>query len=51
MQLRGLWDYITAHSPDKVGVYSSAGIWPSRLEQAVRDYLREQDVPLPGRQG
>jgi ADP-ribose pyrophosphatase YjhB (NUDIX family) len=25
--------------------------WPSRLEQAVRDYLREQGVPLPGRAG
>ena len=25
--------------------------WPSRLEQAVRDYLREQGVPLPGREG
>ena len=25
--------------------------WPSRLEQAVRDYLREQDVPLPDREG
>ena len=24
---------------------------PSRLEQAVRDYLREQGVPLPGREG
>ena len=23
--------------------------WPSRLEQAVRDYLREQGVPLPDR--
>jgi hypothetical protein len=21
--------------------------WPFRLEQAVRDYLREQGVPLP----
>ena len=26
-------------------------LWPSRLEQAVRDYLREQGVPLPGREG
>ena len=25
--------------------------WPSRLEQAVRDYLRDQGVPLPGREG
>jgi hypothetical protein len=25
--------------------------WPSRLEQAVRDHLREQGVPLPGREG
>jgi hypothetical protein len=25
--------------------------WPSGLEQAVRDYLREQGVPLPGRTG
>jgi len=25
--------------------------WPSRLEQAVRDYLRDQGVPLPAREG
>lgn len=25
--------------------------WPSRLEQAVRDYLREQGAPLPDRAG
>lgn len=25
--------------------------WPTRLEQAVRNYPREQGVPLPGRQG
>jgi hypothetical protein len=25
--------------------------WPSRLEQAVRDYLREQGAPLPDRTG
>jgi hypothetical protein len=25
--------------------------WPTRLEQAVRDYLRDQGVPLPGRTG
>jgi hypothetical protein len=25
--------------------------WPSRLEQAVRDYLRQQGAPLPGRAG
>ena len=25
--------------------------WPSRLEHAVRDYLREQGAPLPGRTG
>lgn len=25
--------------------------WPSRLEQAVRNYLGEQGVPLPGRAG
>ena len=25
--------------------------WPSRLEQAVRDYLRDQGVPLPGHEG
>jgi hypothetical protein len=25
--------------------------WPSRLEQAVRDYLGEQGVPVPGREG
>ena len=25
--------------------------WPTRLEQAVRDYLRDQGVPLPDRTG
>jgi hypothetical protein len=25
----GFWDYVTAHSPYKVGVYSSAGVWAS----------------------
>src|ERR1700757_3252092 len=25
----GFWDYITAHSPYKVGVYSSPGVWAS----------------------
>jgi hypothetical protein len=55
----GFWDYITAHSSYKVGVYSSAGIWASRRlpvrlvpgsrGRPVRAVLRRADQQQPVR--
>jgi hypothetical protein len=35
----GFWDYITAHSSDKVGVYSSAGIWASIFGTGIQSQI------------